>query len=353
MLTIQNSVRGYETWLKGQLGDELVAKDLAAKHVEMKSNAFRFLRATCWRWAEVAPEVTPDLMQAPKVLSVCDAHIENFGLWRDFEGRLAFGVNDFDEAAPAPYPLDLVRLAASAILADPDGALEAGEIATAVLIGYRAALEQPKAMILDYEHQRLRRLLTMTDAEEIAFWAGMQALKPSKPPQHFADALTKALPDHAGKITFAPRRAGAGSLGRMRFVARIDLRGGPIAREAKALVPSCWARDETKADAAERIMTLAHGPFRSPDPFFHVGDGLIVRRLAPDSRKIEFDGAPRALTRRALTAMAHELGNIHRGDKASRAIDADLAKRKRRWLEKAAVLAAKATFKDYKAFKGS
>ena len=171
MQTIKASVKAYETWLKDQLGDELVAADLRAKHQEMKENPFRFLRATCWRWAEVAPELLPDLHKAPRVLSVNDAHVENFGLWRDAEGRLVFGVNDFDEGAPAPWPFDLVRLAASALLAWPTAAVpEPRMIAATVLEGYRAGLANPHAQILDFDQPRLRTLMTMTDAEESGFW---------------------------------------------------------------------------------------------------------------------------------------------------------------------------------------
>ena len=54
-----------------------------------------------------------------RVLAVGDIHLENFGTWRDADGRLVWGVNDFDEAAQMPYVLDLVRLAASALLANP------------------------------------------------------------------------------------------------------------------------------------------------------------------------------------------------------------------------------------------
>ncbi len=350
MQTIKQSVRTYETWLKAQLGDELVSADLRAKHQEMQENPFRFLRATCWRWAEVAPDLLPGLAKSPKVLSVNDAHIENFGLWRDLEGRLVFGVNDFDEGAPAPWPFDLVRLAASALLACNDAGPEAAEIAATVLEGYSAGLADPHAQILDFDQPRLRTLLTMTDAEETAFWANLAKLKPAKPPKKFVTVLTKALPPHPGKIVFAPRRAGAGSLGRMRFVAAAEVRGGPVAREAKSLVPSCWAPKETKQAAALRLMHLADGPCRSPDPYFHVTDNLIVRRLAPDSRKILFEGVARKLTRKALLAMARELAAIHRADKASKAIDADLARLKKRWLERAAVETVKATLKDFKAF---
>jgi len=39
--------------------------------------------------------------------------VDSFGTWRDLEGRLVRGVDDFDEAYPAPYTNHLVRLAAS------------------------------------------------------------------------------------------------------------------------------------------------------------------------------------------------------------------------------------------------
>src|SRR5260370_32652719 len=48
-----------------------------------------------------------------EVLAVGDLHVENFGTWRDAEGRLTWGVNDFDEAYPLPYTIDLARLATS------------------------------------------------------------------------------------------------------------------------------------------------------------------------------------------------------------------------------------------------
>jgi uncharacterized protein (DUF2252 family) len=46
-----------------------------------------------------------------------DWHVDSFGTWRNLEGRLTWGINDFDEAWPLPYTKDLVRLAASAKLA--------------------------------------------------------------------------------------------------------------------------------------------------------------------------------------------------------------------------------------------
>jgi len=83
----------------------------------MKRDAVSFLRATFYRWMQVWPEVCGELAEAPPVLAVGDVHVENFGTWRDQEGRLIWGINDFDEAYTLPYTHDLVRLAVSATLA--------------------------------------------------------------------------------------------------------------------------------------------------------------------------------------------------------------------------------------------
>ena len=77
-----------------------------------------FLRATFYRWCQFWPDVCPGLRRVrPSVLAVGDLHVENFGTWRDSEGRLVWGINDFDEVCRMPYTIDLVRLAASAHLA--------------------------------------------------------------------------------------------------------------------------------------------------------------------------------------------------------------------------------------------
>ena len=89
----------------------------------MRESAFAFLRGNYWRWAETILDVCPDLADAPAVLAVGDTHLENFGTWTDREGRIVWGVNDYDETAEMPYILDLVRLAASAALAATPGQL--------------------------------------------------------------------------------------------------------------------------------------------------------------------------------------------------------------------------------------
>ena len=119
-MSIVQSAANYEAWLRSQLKDEFVEKDLKRKHQKMADGPFPFLRATYWRWAETILAICPELAGAVQVLAVGDIHVENFGTWRDADGRLVWGVNDFDEAAEMPYAIDMVRLATSAALADEE-----------------------------------------------------------------------------------------------------------------------------------------------------------------------------------------------------------------------------------------
>ena len=110
----------------------------------MAQSEFSFFRATFYRWLQIWPEICSDLQRAPRVLAVGDLHVENFGTWRDSDGRLVWGINDFDEANYFPYAIDLVRLATSALLAAREShlAVNAREAANAILEGYRAAMKQ-------------------------------------------------------------------------------------------------------------------------------------------------------------------------------------------------------------------
>src|SRR3989441_956751 len=132
------STRQYEKWLADQV--PLDRGDLIYKHQQMASrvDVFPFFRATFYRWLQHWPEQCPELDKAPRVLAVGDLHVENFGTWRDIDGRLIWGVNDFDEAYPLPYANDLVRLGVSAHLASEAGqlALKGKNICAAILDGY-------------------------------------------------------------------------------------------------------------------------------------------------------------------------------------------------------------------------
>jgi Uncharacterized protein conserved in bacteria (DUF2252) len=342
----------FEAWLKTQCA--VVRKDLAYKHERMKLDAFTFLRATFFRWARRIESICPDLAAAPRVLAVGDVHLENFGTWRDAEGRLIWGINDFDEAAMIPYAFDLLRLATSARLA-PEMAVGNREASEAILAGYRRGLARPRPTLLDEQETWMRPLVACTDAERRKFWQEVDALTPAKPPAPALKALKRSLPRSASNLRFAARRKGGGGLGRPRFVVSAEWRGGRILREAKALVPSAWDWAHGAATPRSRFLDLATGRFRAPDPFLDVPMPFIVRRIAPDSRKAELGrGMVRGVPAALLDAMGFDLGAIHAASASkSAAVLRDLDSRPADWLRQATKAAAAAVEKDFEAWTAS
>lgn len=80
----------------------------------MAANAFAFYRGT-------AALMAADLAGGPHtgllVASCGDAHVSNFGFYASRMRTLMFDLNDFDEAAWAPWEWDLKRLVASVVIA--------------------------------------------------------------------------------------------------------------------------------------------------------------------------------------------------------------------------------------------
>ncbi|NNH85752.1 DUF2252 family protein [Rhizobium laguerreae] len=354
MTTISQSVRNFETWLAGELGDDLVKHDLREKHEKMRSDDFVFLRATYWRWCEIILDICPELTGAPQVLAIGDTHLENFGTWRDVEGRLVWGVNDFDDAAVMPYALDLVRLAASAVLARGGDGPSVRKIGELILSGYRRGLENPLPVILERDHKWLRKALLLPNSERREFWEKYEMLQPGKkpPPAAYVEALADALPLGAGPFAAKPRSGGTGSLGRPRFVAYAEWQGGPVLREAKALVPSAWSLRHNPRDVAIHASEIANGRARSADPHYRVSGRTLVRRLSPNSCKIEIDRHPEILlSPTMLELMGFEIANCHSDDAAAvAAILMDLAARGNEWLHEAARAAASSVSAEQKAY---
>src|SRR5262249_18602556 len=142
-MDITAATDNYESWLAGLV--PLYRPDLDHKHEQMADadDPFPFFRGTYYRWVQHWAQEADDLADAPEVPAGGDRHAENFGTWRDADGRLCWGVNDFDEADRLPYTNDLVRLAASVRFARrADGFdLPFGSACGSILAGYRDALK--------------------------------------------------------------------------------------------------------------------------------------------------------------------------------------------------------------------
>jgi Uncharacterized protein conserved in bacteria (DUF2252) len=357
---IKNATQRYENRLRASL-PLVVEADLDFKHTQMALAAFPFLRATFYRWAERWPQVCPHLAGGPVILGVGDLHVENFGTWRDAEGRLIWGINDFDEATYLPYTVDLVRLAASAGLATNEHHLTARltESADALLAGYAEALSgRGEPFVLAEHHTQLRRMATSELRDPVAFWAKLHALPgvaPDSYPNDAVDALRAALPDGnqvpSGNIK--ARRAGLGSLGRPRLVAVAPWKGGKVAREVKAVLPSAWDWVHETPDPAVHYDAIAGGDRRCADPYSAVRGRWLIRRLAPDCARIPLTDLPAERDEAALLRdMGTEVANIHLATPgAGPEILADLGVRPTGWLSSAAAKMVADTEADWAAWR--
>jgi uncharacterized protein (DUF2252 family) len=353
---IRQATAGYETWLHGCT--KVVEAALKSKHEQMRADPFLFFRGTYYRWTQLFPEACKELARAPKVLCAGDLHVGSFGTWRDREGRLCWGVDDFDDAYPLAYTNDLVRLAASVkMVIDAESlTIKYREGCEAILEGYTKALRDGGCPFVLAEHEK--------NLEEL----GIKAIKP---PQDFWTKLKDEPAVPAGEVSadaraalasglpptmaykILRRRAGMGSLGQPRFVALGEHQGGYIAREAKATVPSAsvWSAGESGRGEKyyERAIAAA---VRSHDPFQKVVKAWVVRRLSPDSNPIEIAELPKSRDEAALLqAMGKEVANVHLGTrKQIKNVLKDLRRREKKWLRRAGKEMAQMMEKEWKAY---
>jgi hypothetical protein len=330
----------------------LVAPDLGRKHEEMQAAVFPFMRATFYRWCQLWRAHGADERGLARVRAVGDLHLENFGTWRDLEGRLVWGINDFDEATTLGWSQDLVRLATSAHLAIVDEHLQMRrrDACAAILAGYRDGIERgPQPFTLEERHGWLRAVATSRLREPKPFWAKMGALPTARDPDPKAvAALLGALPAPDLPARICRRVAGKGSLGRPRFVALAEWNGGGVAREAKATAPSAWVWASGAAGAPRGPVAACADPTVQ-----HVGRWL-VRRLAPQCTRIELPDLPDERDEeKLLAAMGFEVANVHLATPGARArIRRELGARAgSAWLHDLAKVFVEAIDTDWRAFR--
>jgi len=360
-MDIIEATRRFETWLGRRIS--VVEPDLAYKHEQMRADPFLFFRATFYRWAQLWPQVCPRLAEARRVFAVGDLHLENFGTWRDAEGRLVWGVNDFDEAFPAAFTNDLVRLAVSTLLAARSSThfqLKPREICHQLSNGYRKAVERGgEPFVLMEEHPKLRQMAVQQLRQPAPFWERLEAktlpLKTDLPPaarKAFRDMLPEGL-QPAYRVVRRPK--GLGSLGRERYLAMAPWQGGLMAREAKPVVPSAslWAAKKRPGEGNPWLEKTVRAARRCADPYYHVDRGWLVRRLGPDCSRIDLE----ELTHHEdiaslLSCMGQETANIHLGTpKGRKKIRSEWTSLPDDWLEKAAQAMLESCLEDWRRFK--
>ena len=356
-MNIADATHSYEKWMRSCV--KVIESHLRLKHEQMRTSPFAFLRGSYYRWAEQWPKICSDLCHCPLVPAVGDLHVDSFGTWRDGEGRLCWGVDDFDESYPLPYTNDLVRLATSLRLVIDSGHLgiKFRTGCDAILEGYRSTLRDGgRPIVLAEDRRTLLELGIDAIKPPDNFWGKIDRLPVPRrgAPADAKRALRNSMPKSL-KYKIVSRQAGLGSLGQQRYVAVGTWEGGQIAREAKLLVPSAsvWLKGHGAKGGQNHYESTMKAAIRSHDPFQRVAGRWLIRRLSPDSNPIYIEDLPRKRDDETLlSAMGSETANVHLGKQnAVNTILRDLNGKKSNWLRSAAKQMAATSVDDWKAIR--
>lgn len=368
-MNIVESTRFYEAWLADQT--DLQKKRLGRKHEQMAIGPCPFLRASFYRWVQRWRKECRQLDEREKdvLLVIGNLHLENFGTWRDARGRLVWGVFDYDEACQMPFTMDLVRLATSiALAAEVVGSdITVDKIAGFLVAGYEEGLDAAGAPIFVAERGRPELLALVEAAKQSPedFWARRLSaqdnpvIKPKELPRGLEDVFRSTFARGAKPAYHRQKRPGGlGSLGRRRYIAAVSANDQPVAREARALVPSAVDWLEMRPTATSLTATLLQRSVRSPDPCLQVHDRWLVRRLSPETTKLELaafrKSSSPALSAELIHAMGFESANIHLGSKSPGELQTALSSLSKElgvdWLRAAAERMEQVTREDHLAW---
>jgi uncharacterized protein (DUF2252 family) len=309
------------------------SKLVRIKFARMSADLFSFFRATDHLYARAWPELKPPDV-GPSVLICGDLHLENVGAYRTDEGDFRFDLNDFDEALVAPCSLDVVRCAASILLAAEVWNLtpiQASGMALAFLDQYRAAVAEAVERHAAGEiaprsgHGPLWELLgataSATQADLLARYTrptkgrGQVLIRipdkiydiKKKRADEVASAVeeygqTTATPDAYKVLDVAGRIAGLGSLGLRRYVVMVAGGGSPSDRwvlDIKEGCPPCQLcctqdpqpglgdSDAARSVAAQRL--LQSRPAAGLGVLTLTGRAYRVREAIPEANRSSLD----------------------------------------------------------------
>jgi uncharacterized protein (DUF2252 family) len=379
------------TWSGGldplRLAEKQLARDrlrtrgrrwlLERKSARMVASPFAFLRGAAPMFFEIL-EAHPYFAEGPAGDGwICgDLHIENFGAYRPGafheEGRaspkgrrVAFGLNDFDDANLAPLRFDVLRLVTSLLLAARDlgwkgpRAVRLCEVLLgAYADGAKPRVPAPVTALLERAEARSHKKLL---ADRTVLVRGRRRFERGEryrdlPPSLARAAGTalreaaRAFPIDEGAAELdvedvAFRIAGTGSLGLLR-VAVLTRGKGPDARwifdlkeETRSASAGLRADRLVPAERVRRAMEACLDPLpRMLGTARLDGRSMLVRRLTPQEDKLDM----RLVAQGELEPLAAYLGSLTRAAHvrgAARALPRWTRSDRRAILDRAVVLA--------------
>jgi uncharacterized protein (DUF2252 family) len=121
------------------------AADLATKMQTMSISPWNFYRGTAHLFFRDMASLPASAWVSPTTAYTWlqgDAHLGNFGAWKDSSGNTAFAVNDADEGYQGQYVWDLRRFAVSLVLAGRENGISTANITTALNTFIAAYVDQ-------------------------------------------------------------------------------------------------------------------------------------------------------------------------------------------------------------------
>jgi hypothetical protein len=205
---------------------------------EEAENSYLFFRRSCLasqkRFTELA-----DPVRMPRVFLHGNPHIDNFAKLLDGEAMI-----DFDRSRSGPYAWDIVRFLSSLSLRrkdhdDDDGFLPK-KIVKAFLYGYEEAFTQPEAKlkvpeILDDEEPSSAERSTRAYADANLRWAKRMRESPLFTTHPTVQGMLRLYfrcrnePDYADRYNVKEAGLAAGTLGKPRIIALLELKDEPKA----------------------------------------------------------------------------------------------------------------------------
>jgi uncharacterized protein (DUF2252 family) len=298
---------------------------LQRKFELLRGDPFSFFRGTCHLFYATLPRDAV-LTGAPAVLACGDLHLENFGTYKG-DNRLAyFDLNDFDEAALAPFTLELTRFITSVLVAAEHLGLSQQQAASLCRIfveTYRRSIGDGKprwverstagGMVRDLLHsleQRTRTELLDKRTERAKSGRRLQiddrhALAMAAADRKRIEALlgrfaaTTDNPAFYRLLDAARRVAGNGSLGVERYVLLVEGRGSPdnnYLLDLKLAVPSALAPvvklpQPKWTSEARRVVTIQRIVQAISPALLHAvindGKSYVLKELQPIADRLD------------------------------------------------------------------
>jgi uncharacterized protein (DUF2252 family) len=141
---------GIAHWSEADRGHDALATILAQNRIrvpELLPLRHQRMAVSPWNFYRGAAAVmAADLASRPHSgieVQLCgDAHVLNFGLWATPERNLFFDLRDFDETLPGPFEWDVLRLAASLVVAAREIGIGRGRAQRAVVAAVGAYVDR-------------------------------------------------------------------------------------------------------------------------------------------------------------------------------------------------------------------